>query len=83
LAQELYGRVRVSAIQPGYVDTKMLKGRAREKFCFTQTPDAVAGVILDIIRHNKTGIFYTSVFWRLAAFCLRLIPGFIYYKLKL
>jgi short-subunit dehydrogenase len=83
LAQELYGRVRVCAIQPGYVATKMLKGRTLEKFCFTQTPDAVAGVMLDIIKRGKTGVFYTSVFWRLAAFCLRLIPGFIYYKLKL
>jgi short-subunit dehydrogenase len=85
LAQELgAGGTRVAAVCPGYVRTKMTAGLEKvQKSAFAQSPDEVAKIMLKIILSRKSGVFYTSLFWRLAAFGLRFLPGRIYCRLKL
>jgi len=64
----------VTDIQPGFVDTPMAK--ADHKF-WVASPQAAARQIYRAIRKKKRHAYVTRR-WRLVAWLLRIVPGFVY-----
>lgn len=73
--------VRVTLIQPGFVDTPMTAGIAKGGPLWA-TPERVAA---DIRRAMRTGpaILYTPWFWRPIMLVIRLLPDAVFRRLKL
>ncbi len=69
--------IRVTNIQPGYVDTDMAKGEG--KF-WVASSQLAAEQIYDAIRKKKKHVYVTKR-WRLIAWLLKILPEFIHNKI--
>ncbi|UXI70217.1 SDR family NAD(P)-dependent oxidoreductase [Tahibacter amnicola] len=69
--------ITVTEIQPGYVDTAMVKGDA---VFWMATPEVAARQIVDAIVRRKPHAYVTRR-WRLFAWLLKLTPDFIYRRM--
>lgn len=73
--------VHVLTVKPGFVDTQMTAGMNLPR-ALTAQPQAVAQAI--VRAHVKqANVIYTKPVWRAIMLIIRLIPEFIYKKLKL
>lgn len=72
--------VNVITIKPGFVDTPMTT--AFKKGLLWATPEQVAS---DIVRacDNHKGIVYTPWFWQWIMLIIKLIPEFVFKKIRL
>lgn len=81
LRMKLYkANVFLTDIRPGFVETKMTKDLSMPRFLVSQ-PDYVAKNIVNGIRKKKN-VIYTPFYWIAIMFIIRLIPNFIFRKLK-
>jgi decaprenylphospho-beta-D-erythro-pentofuranosid-2-ulose 2-reductase len=71
--------VRVVSIIPGFINTKMLTINTPKML--TASPIEVANVIVGSI-DSKRNVIYVKPIWRIIMFIIRLIPEFIFKKLK-
>jgi hypothetical protein len=81
LRNRLNGRgVHVLDIKPGFVDTPMTA--EFKKGALWATPDQVAKAIVRAIKKRQNTL-YTPFFWAGIMWIIRMIPEFIFKKLKL
>ena len=69
--------ITITDIRPGFVDTKMAKSPV--KF-WVASADKAADQIYSAIK-NKRNIVYVTRRWRMIAWIVKLIPGFLYARL--
>ncbi len=69
--------ITVTDIQPGFVDTRMAQG---EGLFWVASPQEAARQIYQVILRRAPHAYITRR-WRLVAWLLRLLPGFIFTKL--
>lgn len=72
--------VHVLTIKPGFVDTPMTAD-VKKNFLFV-TPEQIASGIVDAIE-KKRDVAYLPWFWRYIMLIIRIIPEFIFKRLKL
>jgi short-subunit dehydrogenase len=72
--------VRVITVKPGFVDTKMTFGLPG--MFLVAKPERVAKDICRAIRRGRS-VVYTPWFWRLIMLMIRMIPEFIFKRMKL
>ncbi len=72
--------VQVLTIKPGFVDTPMT--RDFEKGLLWSDPQKVAGTIVSSIKKRKD-VVYVPYFWRGIMLVIRLVPEFLFKKLRL
>lgn len=72
--------VRVITIKPGFVDTPMT--RDFKKGFLWASPEKVAADIV-VALDKKNGEFYTPWFWQVIMLVIRVIPEFIFTRLKI
>ncbi len=81
LRMKLYkSNVFLTDIRPGFVETKMTKDLSMPPFLVSQ-PEHVAKNIVNGIKRKKN-VIYTPFYWIAIMFIIRLIPNFIFKKLK-
>jgi len=73
--------VSVITVKPGFVKTKMTEGIINDSF-LVASPSHVSKDVLSAISRSSS-ILYTKKIWRYIMFIIRLIPEFIFKKLKL
>lgn len=73
--------VHVMSVQPGFVYTRMTEGLQLPPL-LTAQPENVASAIAKAIRSRKN-VLYVKWFWRYIMLIIKLIPEFIFKKLKL
>lgn len=73
-------KVNVLTVKPGFVDTKMIAGKKTIK-ALTAKPEVVARSIYNAYL-NQRNVIYTPFYWRYILLILKLIPEWIYKKLK-
>jgi short-subunit dehydrogenase len=69
--------ITITDIKPGFVNTAMAKG---EGIFWAAPADKAAMQVYDAIRRKKTHTYITRR-WRLIAWLMKLLPGFIYERL--
>jgi short-subunit dehydrogenase len=69
--------IRLTDIKPGFVDTAMAKG---EEVFWVQPPQKAAKQIRAIIKSGREQGYVTRR-WRLIAWAIKLMPGFVYNRL--
>jgi short-subunit dehydrogenase len=75
-AFRLKKQIYITDIRPGFVDTAMAAGNV-----FWMAPaDKAARQIFSAIK-NKESVVYITKRWRIVAFLMRLLPGFLYERL--
>ena len=74
--------VHVLTIKPGFVDTPMTRGLVNPNSPLVASPKRVARDIDRAIRRRRNTI-YTPWFWRPIMLVVRLVPEFIFKRLKL
>jgi short-subunit dehydrogenase len=80
LRQRLHkSNVAVVTIKPGYVDTPMTE--KFEKGIFWASPETIAVKILSAIKEKKAEV-YAPAYWRVIMLIIRLIPEFIFKRMK-
>ncbi len=72
--------VHVITVKPGFVDTRMVFGRA--KLPLVAAPEAVARDIYYAVKSRKN-VVYVPWFWRPIMFMVRMIPEALFKKLKM
>jgi decaprenylphospho-beta-D-erythro-pentofuranosid-2-ulose 2-reductase len=72
--------VRVITVKPGFVDTRMVFGKA--KLPLVAQPEAVARDIYHAVKSGKN-VVYVPWFWRVIMFMVGIIPEGIFKKLKM
>ncbi|MFZ0961360.1 MAG: SDR family oxidoreductase [Terriglobia bacterium] len=72
--------VHVITVKPGFVDTRMIFGRAR--LPLVASPEAVAREIYRAVKRRKN-VVYIPWFWRVIMFMVRLIPEGLFKKLRM
>ncbi|HZY40009.1 MAG TPA: SDR family NAD(P)-dependent oxidoreductase [Mucilaginibacter sp.] len=75
-AFQLKKSIQITDIRPGFVDTAMAAGDV-----FWMATAGKAGRQIFQAIENKRSIVYVTKRWRLVAFLLRLIPGFLFKRL--
>jgi short-subunit dehydrogenase len=73
--------VHVVSVQPGFVYTKMTEGLQLPKL-LTAKPEEVADVVYKAVKKKKNTV-YVKWFWQWIMMIIKLIPEFIFKKLKL
>jgi len=73
--------VHVVSVQPGFVYTKMTEGLDLPKL-LTAMPEEVADAVYTAVKKKKNTV-YVKWFWRWIMMMIKLIPEFIFKKLKL
>lgn len=73
--------VHVATVQPGFVFTKMTEDLALPKM-LTATPAEVAEVVYTAVQKRKN-IVYVKWFWKWIMLIIKLIPEFIFKRMKL
>lgn len=73
--------VHVLTVKPGFIDTKMTAGLKLPK-ALTASPDQVAKRIYNGVR-SRQNVIYVLPIWFLIMLIIRLIPEFIFKRLKL
>ncbi len=73
--------VHVLTVKPGLVKTRMIKNRPQERSFTAAFPDRVAKDIDRAIRKRKN-VLYSPGWWRLAMFCVRMIPESCFMRLN-
>ena len=74
--------VSVITINPGFVDTRMTRGKLNPASPMVASPERVARDIVRAIRRRRS-IVYTPWFWRPIMLVIRLIPERLFMRLKL
>ena len=74
--------VHVLTIKPGFVDTPMTQGGVNPNSPLVASPSRVARDIDRAIRRRRNTI-YTPWFWRPIMLVVRMVPDFIFKRLKL
>lgn len=74
-------QVHVVTVQPGFVYTKMTEDLTLPKL-LTATPGEVAEAVFKAVR-SKKNVVYVKWFWRWIMLIIKLIPEFIFKRLKL
>ena len=78
---QLFGLgVQVLLVKPGFVDTPMTQS-FKKGFLWAQ-PETVGRAIVKGIRANRP-VIYTPFFWRWIMLAIKLLPGFLFHRLKL
>ena len=78
---QLFGLgVQVLLVKPGFVDTPMTQS-FKKGFLWAQ-PETVGKAIVKGIRGNRS-VIYTPFFWRWIMLAIKLLPGFLFHRLKL
>ena len=72
--------VHVITVKPGFVDTRMVFGKA--KLPLVASPEAVARDIYHAVKSRKN-VVYVPWFWRPIMFMVRMIPEGLFKKLKM
>lgn len=72
--------IRVITIIPGYVNTKMTKSMKLNPI-LTSSPSSVAKIILKAIK-GKKDVVYTSWFWLIIIYIIRIIPEQIFKRIN-
>ncbi len=72
--------VHVITVKPGFVDTRMVFGKA--KLPLVASPEAVAREIYRAVKRRKN-VVYIPWFWRVIMFMVRLIPEGLFKKLRM
>ncbi|TVQ63158.1 MAG: SDR family NAD(P)-dependent oxidoreductase [Phycisphaerales bacterium] len=80
LRQSWRGRTSVTVVKPGFTDTAMTWGLPG--MFLVASPEAVAGDTLRAIDRGRA-VAYTPFFWRWIMLIIRLVPGFLYDRVKL
>ena len=84
IRQELYHiskHVHICTVLPGFVDTNMIKGMRLPKYLIS-SKENIAKSIYHAYK-TKKDIIYVKSIWRLIMLVIRLIPEYIFKKLKL
>jgi len=74
--------INVITIKPGFVRTRLTEGKVNPQSPLLASPEKVAGDIFKAVKHGSN-ICYTPWFWAYIMWIIRLIPEFIFKKLKL
>jgi decaprenylphospho-beta-D-erythro-pentofuranosid-2-ulose 2-reductase len=74
-------KVHVMTVQPGFVYTKMTENQSLPK-AITSTPAEVAAIIYNAYLKKKN-IIYVKWFWRYIMLIIKVIPEFMFKKMKL
>lgn len=72
--------VHVITVKPGFVDTRMIFGRA--KLPLVASPEAVARDIYRVVKSRKN-VVYVPWFWRVIMSIVRLIPEGLFKRLRM
>jgi len=80
LRSELSGKVNILDIKPGFVDTPMTAD-IDKNFLFAK-PEKIAQGIKKAIDKNKNSSIYLPFYWQFIMLIIKLIPNFIFKKLK-
>ncbi len=81
LRNRLYhSQVHVVTVKPGFVDTRMVFGRA--KLPLVAPPEAVARSIYQAVKKRKN-VVYIPWFWRVIMFMVGSIPEWLFKRLKM
>ena len=75
-AKKMDAEIYVTDIQPGFVDTKMAKG----KRFWVASPEKAAHQIFDAIEKKKWRVYITQR-WRMVATVMKWMPDFIYHRI--
>jgi short-subunit dehydrogenase len=70
----------VITVKPGFVDTRMVFGRA--KLPLVAKPEAVAGVIYRAIMRRKS-VVYVPWFWRIVMIMVCAVPERLFKRLRM
>jgi decaprenylphospho-beta-D-erythro-pentofuranosid-2-ulose 2-reductase len=76
-----HSNVHVMTVKPGFVDTKMTEGLNTPR-SLTASPEQVAKAIIKGIEAKKNVVYVLGI-WRLIMLVIKLIPEFIFKKLKM
>lgn len=74
--------INVITIKPGFVRTRLTEGKVNPKSPLLASPEKVAGDIFGAVRVGRS-ICYTPWFWAYIMCIIRLVPEFIFKRLKL
>jgi len=74
--------INVITIKPGFVRTRLTEGKVNPNSPLLASPERVAGDIFNAVRVGRS-ICYTPWFWAYIMCIIRLIPEFIFKRLKL
>lgn len=74
--------VHVVTIKPGFVDTPMVHGRLNPNSPLVASPERVARDIDRAIRRRRA-VLYTPWFWRYIMLVVRLLPEFVFKRMKM
>jgi decaprenylphospho-beta-D-erythro-pentofuranosid-2-ulose 2-reductase len=74
-------QVHVVTVQPGFVYTKMTENQQLPK-AITSTPTEVADLVFNAYLKKKN-LIYVKWFWRYIMFIIKIIPEFMFKKMKL
>jgi short-subunit dehydrogenase len=69
--------ITITDIKPGFVNTAMAKG---DGIFWAAEPDKAAKQIYNVIKRRKSSAYITRR-WKLVAWLMKLLPGFIYERL--
>lgn len=82
LRNRLFGsNVHVLTVKPGFVNTKMTEGLDLPG-PLTAEPDKVASAIFSAVRKKKNTLYVLGI-WRLIMLIIKMIPEFVFKRLKL
>jgi len=73
--------IKVLDIKPGFIDTSMTR-ELKKNFLFTSSQKA-GEIIFSKIRKGLNGTVYVPFYWRWIMFVIKVIPEFIFNRLKL
>lgn len=81
LRQRLFSnKIRIITVKPGYVDTPMVYGRP--DVMFAANPEKVGATIARSLKRSRN-VFYVPWFWEILMGIVKIIPEFIYQRMKI
>jgi len=72
--------VRVTTVKPGFVDTRLTRGKSG--LLWMISPDRAAALVLQAARKGRV-VSYVPARWRLVSLAVRLVPSFLFRRLKI